>query len=1125
MFHRLTWLCVSVLLAVALMSWGVAYSAKPEALHDVVVNEWSQGNGGTREWVELLVLAGPLDMRGWDMGDSSAGDLAMSNDPLWSSVPTGTLIVVYNGSDRDTILPPDDFDPADCVLILPHNDPLYFAGGWPGFSNSTTTDNPHVRDAADATVHDFSAEPGSSLHPGANETAQFNGDTAVLIADPAQWSNNTASTASPGSGNGGLNTVWVNQLCGSDVVEPDLAVAKSGPTAVMSGDPIVYQISLSNNGNLTATGVVLTDSLPVGLTYVADSSGLPLSQPDAQTLVWQVGDVLTSSSISFHLTTTLDTAVSGVITNTITAVTALSETNTADNTATASTLVNSTGIWLDAVHYYGYAGDTDEAVALRNVGPETADLSNWQLSDGATTAVLPPGASLLPGQVAWLANEAVAFYHYFGFLPDWETADTHPAVPQLSGSWPGFSNSGDEVLLSNASAILADVLVYQAGDTGQIGWSGAAVQPYVVSGVFAEEGQILYRRREQTTGLPVPDTDSATDWAQMTGDVVNGRKVLYPGWDLDTFFFTAQITETAVLTIAIAPDNAYAAIVQEINAAQTSIQIETHTIENVALAEALISAVQRGVSVTLLLEGAPPGGLPDQEKYICQELESAGGQCWFMVSDADADVYDRYRYLHAKFLLIDGRKVIISSENLSPNSLPNDDKSDGTWGRRGVVLITDAPGVVNHVQTIFDADFDPAAHTDLYRWAVTHTVYGPPPIGFVPITVTGGTTYTVRYLTPTRLVDSFAFELVQSPENSLRDQDGLLGLVNQAGAGDVVWVQQLQERPYWGNTSSNAQDDPNPRLEAYIAAAQRGAEVRLLLDAFFDTPTDPTSNASTCLYINQIAQDEHLDMRCAVSNPSGLGIHNKMVLVQLDGVGYVHVGSINGTEQSSKGNRELALQVQSNDAYALLADLFNRDWPHRAYLPMLRNGYLGPANHLLISEVLYDPPGQDDAEFVELYNPTPQAIDLSNFSLGDAVNSTDFEDVRRFPAGTVLAAGDTLVIATSATAFYAQYGFNPDFEVVDTETAVPNLLDDLAWGDPAATMQFGNSGDEIILRNILDQLVDIVVYGDGSYPGVVACPVVSAANHSLERYPAWRDSDGCTADFRDWPFPNPGSLP
>ena len=77
---------------------------------------------------------------------------------------------------------------------------------------------------------------------------------------------------------------------------------------------------------------------------------------------------------------------------------------------------------------------------------------------------------------------------------------------------------------------------------------------------------------------------------------------------MDEFFFTAQVTETAELTVAIAPDNALETVVNLINEAEQSVDIESLTIENISIGNALVSAAERGVPVKLLLEGSPPGG-------------------------------------------------------------------------------------------------------------------------------------------------------------------------------------------------------------------------------------------------------------------------------------------------------------------------------------------------------------------------------------------------------------------------------------------------------------------------------------------------------------------------------------
>jgi cardiolipin synthase A/B len=784
---------------------------------------------------------------------------------------------------------------------------------------------------------------------------------------------------------------------------------------------------------------------------------------------------------------------------------------------TAQADSNQTGtLVIEAVHYDGYSyRDADEAIAIRNIGIQSVDIGGWRLSDGNNSeSAIPPGILIQPQELVWITSDANAFQREFGFQPDVTLAD-----------WPGFANDGDEVLLLDQEGQLIDAVVYGDGDTSISGWAGSAVQPYTVYNIFGKEGQILFRKPNHTTGLPFPDSNSALDWAQEKQDVYQGKRVRYPGWDLEEFFFPIQDKQPASLTIAIAPDNAFETVVEAINSAQNTLQITTLTFENLAIAQALENAALRGVSVKILLEGSPVGGITNQEKRICQKIEAAGGQCWFMISDQENRIRDRYQYLHAKYMIIDGHRALVSSENLSPNSMPDDDKRDGTWGRRGVVLITDAPQTVERLQKIFTRDLDPLHHHDLFRWQADHPKYGAPPAGFIPIRNSGGVTYTVRFPQPVTFTNVETFELQQAPENLLRYEDGILGLIDQAKAGDTLLIQQLQERPYWGTITSNRVEDPNVRLEYFIAAARRGAVVRILLDSYYDQSENPVSNTATCNLLNELAREEKLYLECRLGNPTGLGIHNKMILAQIEGQGYIQVGSWNGTELAAKGNREIALLAQSNDAFNYLAYLFETDWPHDIFLPVIPVHFRGYADHPLISEVLYDPYGPDETEFIEIANPTLKKVNLSQYSLGDAVFREDFEDVRRFPADTILNSRDVIVVATSAVDFFETYGQWPNFEILETTADIPNLIDDPSWGDTAALLRLGNQGDEIILRNEVDQVVDVVTYGTGSFTGNIACPLLTSTNHTLERLPYWQDSDNCPNDFREWPFPSPGVTP
>lgn len=108
----------------------------------LIVNEVSQGNSGTREYVELVVVAPAgtcfVDIRNWiiddNNGDFSGGPTAsagiasgyirFTNDPQWQNVPTGSIILIYNAADKNpSITLSDDISDSDNdkVYIIPSN--------------------------------------------------------------------------------------------------------------------------------------------------------------------------------------------------------------------------------------------------------------------------------------------------------------------------------------------------------------------------------------------------------------------------------------------------------------------------------------------------------------------------------------------------------------------------------------------------------------------------------------------------------------------------------------------------------------------------------------------------------------------------------------------------------------------------------------------------------------------------------------------------------------------------------------------------------------------------------------------------------------------------------------------
>jgi uncharacterized repeat protein (TIGR01451 family) len=99
------------------------------------------------------------------------------------------------------------------------------------------------------------------------------------------------------------------------IVEADLEISKEvSDSAPDEDDAIVYTVTVTNNGPHDASGVVVSDTLPGGVSYVSDDGG---GDYDEATGVWSVGNLGNSISATLHITATVDVGTAGdAITNT-----------------------------------------------------------------------------------------------------------------------------------------------------------------------------------------------------------------------------------------------------------------------------------------------------------------------------------------------------------------------------------------------------------------------------------------------------------------------------------------------------------------------------------------------------------------------------------------------------------------------------------------------------------------------------------------------------------------------------------------------------------------------------------------------------------------------------------------
>lgn len=155
----------------------------------------------------------------------------------------------------------------------------------------------------------------------------------------------------------------------------------------------------------------------------------------------------------------------------------------------------------------------------------------------------------------------------------------------------------------------------------------------------------------------------------------------------------------------------------------------------------------------------------------------------------------------------------------------------------------------------------------------------------------------------------------------------------------------------------------------------------------------------------------------------------------------------------------------------------------------------GGSGAVVFSEIFYDTPGTDSQEeWVELYNGTGSAVDLSGWTITD--NNGTGSSIT-IPGGTTIQSGTYLTIATNSTGFNALYGYD-----ADVYGSLPAL---------------NNSGDALLLADNTSSVIDAVAWEGGASSGVPSgwgsssAPSASTGN-SIIRTSVTTDTDS----FSDW---------
>ena len=492
-----------------------------------------------------------------------------------------------------------------------------------------------------------------------------------------------------------------------------------------------------------------------------------------------------------------------------------------------------------------------EFITITNIG-EAVDLAGWRISDGEGSVTF---AAPLPLQgmasVTWGGADArfPELYPGEAWLPSGSLGLRSEGNLKLA-------DAGDQVLLVDPSGRTVDVLVY--GNAEPLpSWSGPPVA--------CKKGLMLLRSADGT---------GPGCWEVRTPGV----------YSVGTPYWYAEVEPL------LYPDDGLPALVREVDLARESIELACYIMENWTLARHLAAAAARGVAVTVLLEGQPVGGVSENGAAIAYHLQRAGTEVYVMRSSQS---FRRYDYLHAKYVVFDHERLLVSSENMADSSF--------TCNRGWAAMITSGP-LALEASAVFHRDLA-GKGLDVFplETSIAPTEGGP------------GRLLDIPSQRPVPVPASAA--LLTSPF----EFGEALTLLLQ-GAQRRVLVQQLRIDEAWL--------DDDGVLRSLLSAAERGVCVRILLDSGQGTKEE---NARVAARLNEQAREGNWNLQCRlVGGSAGFDrLHNKGVIVD----DTVLVGSANWVDTSMLENREMALSLRSEALARTFSDWFERDWKGDASPP------------------------------------------------------------------------------------------------------------------------------------------------------------------------------------------------
>jgi hypothetical protein len=153
-------------------------------------------------------------------------------------------------------------------------------------------------------------------------------------------------------------------------------------------------------------------------------------------------------------------------------------------------------------------------------------------------------------------------------------------------------------------------------------------------------------------------------------------------------------------------------------------------------------------------------------------------------------------------------------------------------------------------------------------------------------------------------------------------------------------------------------------------------------------------------------------------------------------------------------------------------------------------------------------------EWISIRNVTGVTLPLGNVKIGDEETPDGSgEGMRLLPSGATLAPGAEFVLAVNGTSYQTYFGVPPDAETTNSSAggSIPDTTAFTPWA--SSNIALANAGDEVLVLDRSNTILDIATYGNGTYAGITNYTPAPGAGIVLLRNAQSSDTDDCKKDF------------